>query len=103
MKALDTRAAPARAERPATQLLHDSADVRVVAFSLQPGQEVKPHRSPSSVLLQVIDGEGDFSGENGELHLSAGDAALYERDELHGIRAGDGPLRFLAIITPRPR
>ena len=102
MKRLGTREAPRRDDRPATQLLHDSADVRVVAFHLQAGQEVKPHRSSSTVLLQVIEGEGVFSGADSESRLTAGEAALFDREEMHGIRAVEGALRFLAIITPRP-
>lgn len=102
MKQLSGRAAPFRAERPSTQLLHDTEDLRVIAFALEPGQEVKPHRSTSTVLLQVIEGEGEFSGANGMMRVSAGDAVAYDRGELHGIRANAGRLRFLAIVTPRP-
>lgn len=102
MKRFPAHAAPARPERPSTVLLHDTPDVRVVAFHLQAGQEVKPHRSPSTVLLQVVEGEGEFSGADGVVHLSAGESVVYERNEMHGIRALDVPLRFHAIITPRP-
>jgi len=102
MKQLSGRAAPFRTDRPSTQLLHDSEDLRVVAFALEPGQEVRPHRSTSAVLLQVIEGEGEFSGANGIQRVVAGDAVAYDREELHGIRANAGRLRFLAIITPRP-
>ena len=103
MKTLPVRELDAREDRPASMLLHDSEDVRVVCFHLSPGQEVKPHRSASTVLVQVIDGHGDFSGREGERHLAAGEAAVYEREELHGIRAREMPLRFLALITPGPR
>lgn len=102
MKLLSGRAAAPRPDRPATQLLHDVPDLRVVAFSLEPGQEVKPHRSTSTVLLQVIEGEGEFTGGDGGVTIGPGDSVVYEREELHGIRAGTTPLRFLAVITPRP-
>lgn len=102
MKPLDSIGAPFRPDRPSSQLLHDVDDLRVVSFALEPHQEVKPHRSPSTVMLQVIEGEGTFSGGAGEIQLAAGGTAVFERDEIHGIRAGDRPLRFLAIITPRP-
>lgn len=102
MKPLATRATPPRLDRPGSQLLHDAPDVRVVGFHLQPGQEVKPHTSASTVLVQVIEGEGEFSGRDETVRLAAGDAAVYEREEMHGIRALDASLRFLAIITPRP-
>lgn len=102
MKRISAAEAPAREDRPSSQLVHDVPDVRVVAFHLQPGQEVRPHRSPSTVLVQVIEGEGEFSGAEEAMRLSAGDTGVYERQELHGIRALEVPLRFLAIITPRP-
>ena len=102
MNILAPREVPGRPDRPASQLLHDTADVRVVAFHLQPGQEVKPHRSTSTVLVQVVEGEGEFSGADGAARLGPGDVAAYEREEMHGIRALRAPLRFLAIITPRP-
>jgi quercetin dioxygenase-like cupin family protein len=102
VKVLPAGDVPGRPDRVVSQLLHDTRDIRVVAFNLQPGQQVKPHRSASTVLVQVIEGEGEFSGGDGAARLTAGDAAVYDRDELHGIRALDTRLRFTAIITPRP-
>lgn len=102
MKILPTRAAPAREDRPATQLLYDAHDVRVVSFHLLPGQEVAPHRSTSTVVVHVTAGQGFFAGgEDGAL-LSAGDAAVFAPDEVHSIRATDAPLHFTATLTPRP-
>ena len=102
MKVLEVRATPARDERPSSQVLHDDPDARVVAFHLLPGQEVAAHRSPSTVLVQVVEGSGTFVGRDGEARLGVGDAAVYSPNEVHAIRASEGPLRFLAILTPRP-
>ncbi len=101
MKVLDHGPEP-RTERPASALLHDEASLRVVAFRLLPGQEIPPHRSTSTVTVQVTDGSGTFQGEAGEAVLSAGESAVYAPNELHAIIAGEEPLRFLALITPRP-
>ncbi len=102
MKVLDTQPAVVREDRPATRLLHDEPNARVVAFHLLPGQRVAEHRSPSTVLVQVLEGEGVFRGEDGERRLAAGDAAVFAPGEVHAIDAPDGPLRFLAMIAPGP-
>jgi quercetin dioxygenase-like cupin family protein len=93
----------ARADRPATQLLHDEENVRIVGFTLGEGQEVAPHRSASTVVVQVLEGEGEFFGEGSEVRLAPGGTIVYAPDEMHSMRAVGGPLRFLALITPRPR
>jgi quercetin dioxygenase-like cupin family protein len=99
-------AVAARPDRPATAVLHDAPDARLVVFRIAAGQAVAPHRSASSVLLTVLEGEGVLSGEESgvsvERPCAAGDVVAYAPDELHGMRAGDGELLLLATITPRP-
>lgn len=111
MIALDPRAAARtalapNASRPATAILHDSPDARLVVFRIAPGQAVAPHTSPSTVQLLVLEGRGTLTGEaNGttvERACAAGDAVLYAPGELHGMRAGDETLVLLATIAPRP-
>jgi quercetin dioxygenase-like cupin family protein len=106
--ASEARAAiAAHPDRPATAIVHDSAEARLVVFRLAPGQEVRPHRNPSTVMLTVLEGRGTLSGESGgttvDRPCEAGDVVAYEPNELHGMRA-DGPdeLLLLATITPRP-
>lgn len=93
--------APAGA-RPATAILHDEPNVRVIAFHLAPGQEIPPHKNRSTVLVHVVRGRGRFRGEDGEAVLEAGRSAVYEPDEFHAIAADEEPLSFLAILSPRP-
>ena len=103
MNVLPSAGAAARPDRPATQLLHDEPNVRVVAFHVAPGQAVPPHTSDSTVVVQVIEGSGLFRGAESEARLGPGQTAVYLPGELHSMEpAGDGCLRFLAIITPRP-
>lgn len=100
--ALAERAKSADGVRPATALVHDSPDARLVVFRIEPGQRVSPHTSSSTVLLTVVQGRGFVSGADGEQAVSAGDAIVYEPDELHGMRADAERLVLLATITPRP-
>jgi quercetin dioxygenase-like cupin family protein len=91
-----------RTQRYATALLHDDANARVVAFHLLPGQKVPPHFSASTVLVCVTSGSGRFSGAEDDALLKVGQSATYAPGETHAIEAGDEPLRFIAVITPRP-
>ena len=111
MKTLDPRqaargavaATPARA---ANALIHDSDDARLVVFRIEPGQAVAPHRSPSTVVLSVLEGTalltGDENGESCESTHVAGSAVVYAPGELHGMRAEQDTVLLLATITPRP-
>lgn len=111
MKPLDPRraardAVAARPDRPATAVLHDGDDARLVVFRIAPGQEVAPHRNASTVHLLVLEGRGVLAGERDgapdERACVAGDLVVYAPNELHAMRAVDEELLLLATITPRP-
>ncbi|MHB1168903.1 MAG: cupin domain-containing protein [Longimicrobiales bacterium] len=103
MIALSPTGPAPRDDRPATMLLHDEPNARIVSFHLLPGQEVLPHKSESTVLVQVIEGSGTFIGESGSVRLETGGSAVYAPGEVHSMTASDGErLRFLAVIMPRP-
>lgn len=93
-------------ERPATAVLHDADDLRLVVFRIGPGQEVPLHRSGSSVMLTVLEGSGILTGEeNGErvdYECRPGDVVTYGPNEVHGMRGGVNELLLLAATTPRP-
>ena len=100
--ALAASAISARPGRPATSLIHDSADARVLLFRIEPGQEVAVHVNPSTVLLVVVEGRGFVSGGEGERPVKAGDIVAYDQREPHGMRATADRLVIAAIIAPRP-
>jgi quercetin dioxygenase-like cupin family protein len=107
VKVLDLRQAATEAvatspTRPATAIVHDSPDARLVVFRIAPGQSVAPHRNASTVMLTAISGRGLTSGDGEERQIAAGDVVTYEPNELHGMRAVDEELVLLATITPRP-
>ena len=88
--------------RPATAILHDSPDLRLVVFRILPGQSVAPHHNPSTVTLTVLEGAGFLSGGEGERACRAGEMVTYEPGETHGMRSERESLYLLATITPRP-
>ena len=89
-------------ERPATALVHDAPDVRLVVFRIAPGQAVATHTSPSTVVLYAVSGGGMVSGAEGERDVNAGEVVAYEPNEPHSMRATDRELVLLAAIAPRP-
>src|SRR3954463_11967923 len=85
--------------RPATAILLDTPDVRLVVFRIEPGQSVAPHHSASTVLLTVLQGRGLLAGRDGERHCEVGALVVYDPGETHSMRAVDQPLHLLATIT----
>jgi len=107
MKRLNARhaaaqAVAANANRPATSVIHDVTDARLIVFRIAPGQAVSPHQNASTVILTVLAGAGVVSGGDGECAVAPGDVITYEPNEMHGMRAIDQELVLLATITPRP-
>jgi quercetin dioxygenase-like cupin family protein len=100
--ALARAAVTAQPNRPATTLIHDSADARVVLFRIDPGQEVPVHTSASTVLLMIVSGNGTVAGAEGERTVRAGEIVAYDAQEPHGMRAGNEQLIIAAVIAPRP-
>jgi quercetin dioxygenase-like cupin family protein len=90
------------ADRPATTLVHETKDARVVLFRLEPGQSVPVHTSTSTVLLTIVSGTGTVSGADGERAVKPGDIVAYAENEPHGMRARDERFVIEAVIAPRP-
>ena len=103
----DPRAAAAAAvsanpSRPASAVIHDAPGARLVVFRIDPGQQVAPHTSTSSVVLTIVSGSGVVSGGDEERRVQAGATITYAPNELHGMRAEGEQLCVLAVIAPRP-
>ena len=99
---LAAAAIAAHPDRPATALVHDSADARVVLFRIEPGQQVAVHTSVSTVVLTVLAGSGTVSGADGDREVKTGDIIAYDQREPHGMRATAEQLVISAVIAPRP-
>lgn len=83
-------------------LLHDSPYFRILNFNLQAGQLFPVHRHPADgqVSIQVIEGTGQFLGENDvALPAVAGDILVSDINEPHGVKA-DTDMRILVTIAP---
>lgn len=83
-------------------LLHDSPYFRILNFNLQAGQIFPVHHHPADgqVSIQVIEGSGQFLGENeSAIPAVAGDILVSDISEPHGVKA-DTDMRILVTIAP---
>lgn len=74
----------------------DSPEFHVGIVSLAEGQEIPPHPEPYAVFFYVLKGTGVFTGGDGSVELSEGDALHLEHGEVRGIRCTD-PLTILGV------
>jgi quercetin dioxygenase-like cupin family protein len=98
---LAAAAVAARPDRPSTAVVHDTADVRLVVFRIQPGQQVATHTNASTVVLTVVEGTGVVTGTEGERAVGAGDVIAFAPREPHGMRSIDEDFILVAAIIPR--
>lgn len=83
-------------------LVHDSPYCKILNFNFKSGQElpIHSHDIEGQVSIVVLEGTGEFLGENGSTILaSPGDVLVSDISEPHGIRA-KSDLRVLVTITP---
>jgi quercetin dioxygenase-like cupin family protein len=83
-------------------LVHDSPYFKILNFNFKAGQELPVHNHDieGQLSLVIIEGEGEFLGkDNTTLPAKAGDVAISEIAEPHGLRAKTD-LRLLVTIAP---
>ena len=86
---------------PRRELVYEDTNARVMRFYLKEGQEIKPHRSSSSVFITVLRGNLLFITGEGEETLGEGDTVFYKPEELHGFKALKDSV-VEATISPNP-
>ncbi len=86
---------------PYNDIIHDMYTFRVIVFNFEPGQELPVHQHPadSEVALQVLEGEGFFTGGEKEIPARQGSLLICKVSEPHGVRAKTR-MRVLATIAP---
>ena len=83
-------------------LVHDSPYFKILNFNFKAGQElpVHSHDIEGQVSIAVLEGEGEFLGENGAvLPAGPGNVLVSEISEPHGLRAKTD-MRVLVTIAP---
>lgn len=64
----------------------DSKEFHVGVVRIPKGQEIPPHPEPYAVFFYVLQGAGEFTGREGTVELTEGDALYLEHGEQRGIR-----------------
>lgn len=87
-------------KNPYAEPLHVAKTGRILRFTLKPDQEVVKHSAPDSpVYLVVLQGQGYFSGGDGEAaQFGPNSLLVFEPGEEHSIRAEDEELVFIAFL-----
>lgn len=83
-------------------LVHDSPYFKILNFNFKAGQElpVHSHDIEGQLSLVVIEGEGEFVGDDGvSLPAKPGDVVISDISEPHGLKAKTD-LRLLVTIAP---
>jgi quercetin dioxygenase-like cupin family protein len=79
----------------------DSAGATVNEYRFEPGARFPLHTHPEEQITLITDGEVELIAGGETSRLTAGDWAVTAGGVEHGIRAGEGGARILAIIVPR--
>ena len=84
--------------------IFESPQLLVGLNAFEPGQEHALHaHAGQDKVYQVIEGEGLFLVEGGELPMKAGDLLVAPEGIAHGVRnSGQTRLLVLAILAPAP-
>lgn len=83
------------------QILSESEHVRLIGFALRGGQEIKEHRNPNQIAVQVIEGSLIFTADGQEFSLQAGKVLQVGAQIPHSLRA-ISDTRVLLIMTLNP-
>jgi quercetin dioxygenase-like cupin family protein len=89
------------ADRFEMDLVHDMYTFRMIVFNFEAGQELPVHDHPadSEVAIQVLEGEGAFTGGEQEVPARPGSLLICKVSEHHGVKANTR-MRVLVTIAP---
>ncbi len=82
-------------------LVHDSPYFKILNFNFKAGQQLPIHHHDleGQVSIAVLEGEGEFLGEETTLPAKKGDVLISDISEPHGIKA-NSDMRVLVTIAP---
>jgi quercetin dioxygenase-like cupin family protein len=72
----------------------------VQEYRFEAGASFPIHQHPQEQLTLVLEGDISFSVDGGSRELSAGAWSVVPGDVPHGVTAGPGGARFLAVLVP---
>jgi quercetin dioxygenase-like cupin family protein len=79
----------------------DTQHATITRYEFEPGAEFPLHSHPQEQITLIQDGGVEFSVGGEVKPLRPGDWSVVPPNVPHGLRAGDGGARFLAIVVPK--
>ncbi|MCU0338837.1 MAG: cupin domain-containing protein [Spirosomaceae bacterium] len=70
-----------------TKKLEANEHFRVVLISLQKGERLDPHASPTDAFIYVLEGNANFNLEGEAIFLSPGDGLSFKAKQQHSVNA----------------
>ncbi len=82
-------------------VLHDSPYFKIINFNIGAGQlfPVHSHDIEGQLSILVIEGEGEFLGEDTAIAAKTGDMLIADISEPHGVKARTD-MRIIVTIAP---
>lgn len=82
-------------------VLHDSPYFKIINFNIGAGQlfPVHSHKLEGQLSMVVIEGEGEFLGEDSSIPAKTGDMLVSDISEPHGVKAKTD-MRIIVTIAP---
>lgn len=89
---------------PVRSVVTSSTDATIVAWYVNPGQSIKPHRHPSGQdTWTVLSGSGDYviNDVGDTIPVQAGDVVVAHAGEVHGLQnTSTEPIYFISVVSP---
>jgi quercetin dioxygenase-like cupin family protein len=89
---------------PYRSIVSESPDATIVAWYLQPGQEISPHIHPHGQdTWTILSGRGEYNLDaiGTKRSITAGDVVVAPCGCVHGVfNHGDEPLVFISVVSP---
>jgi quercetin dioxygenase-like cupin family protein len=79
----------------------DGDGATVTRYTFRPGGRFPVHRHPQEQITVIEEGEVELTVGDRTIRLEAGSWSVVAPDVEHGIRAGEGGAKLLAIVVPR--
>ena len=79
----------------------DTQHATITRYEFEAGAEFPLHNHPQEQITLVQEGEVEFTVDGDVKRLGPGDWSVVPPDVPHGLRAGAGGARFLAIVVPK--
>jgi len=93
---------PAEEPQPGVRRRTVQAEHATVAeYAFEPGASFPQHAHPQEQVTLVLEGEVELTADGHTERLAAGAWSVVPGGVEHGVRAGDGGARIVAVVVPR--